>query len=374
MHINLKRLNVLILMTALLFFTGCIPELTNSAEWTNGSSAKNVIFIIGDGMGFEQVKAAGMYANGKPGTLSFETMPYNGQVTTYAADNAVTDSAAGATAMATGVKVNNGVISMKIPGDGVELRTMLEHYKEKGKAVGLVSTTHISHATPAAFGAHEPSRGNYAQIIEDYLNQTKPEVLMGGAKFITPSAASDAGYTVVTDRQELLALDTDKVKQLSGQFGNDNLPYEYDGIGNLPHLSDMVVAAIGILDNDPDGFFLMIESGKIDHAGHANNLKQNIFETIELSNAVEKTLEWSNGRKDTLLIVTADHETGGLKVTETNPAKTKFPKVEWKTTGHTSINVPIYAWGVGAEQFSGVMDNTDFFLMIIDPLVISAVK
>jgi alkaline phosphatase len=363
-------MNALTLTTALLFFTGCIPGLTNSAKSTNASAAKNVIFIIGDGMGFEQVKAAGMYASGAAGTLSFESLPYKGQVTIYSADDSVTDSAAAGTAMATGVKVNNGVISMKIPGDSSELKTMLELYKKKGKAVGLVSTAFISHATPAAFGAHEPARGNYKEIIKDYLTQTKPDVLLGGAKHITPSAASDAGYTVVTNRKGLLALDTDKVTRLSGQFGKNHMPYEYDGIGKLPHLSDMAMVAIDILDNDPDGFFLMIEAGRIDHAGHGKNIKRNIFEMIELSNTVKKTLQWAKGRKDTLLIVTSDHETGGLRVIESDPAKNKFPKVEWKLGGHTNVNVPVYAWGVGAEEFAGVMDNTDFFLMITDPLVI----
>jgi alkaline phosphatase len=374
MRTTLKRISVLTLTTALLFLTGCVDAAAKSLTPASAAPAKNVILIIGDGMGFEQVKAAGMYASGAAGTLSFESLPYKGQVSTYSADEPVTDSAAAGTAMATGIKVDNGVISMKIPGDSSELKTMLEHYKEKGKAVGLVSTAFISHATPAAFGAHEPARGNYKQIINDYLTQTKPDVLMGGAKAITPSAASDAGYTVITDRKSLLGLDTDKVTQLSGQFGKNHMPYEYDGIGKLPHLSDMAMVAIDILDNDPDGFFLMIEAGRIDHAGHGNKLERNIFETIELSNTVAKTLKWAKGRKDTLIIVTADHETGGLKVTESDPAKNKFPKVEWKTDGHTGVNVPVYAWGVGAEEFAGVMDNTDFFLMITEPLVMTVTK
>lgn len=355
----------------MLFVTGCISELTNSVGQTSDSPAKNVIFFIGDGMGFEQVKAAGIYANGEAGTLSFESLPYKGQVSTYSANEPVTDSAAAATAMATGVKANNGVISLKIPGDSSELKTMLEYYKEKGKAVGLVSTAYISHATPAGFGAHEPARGNNKQIIEDYLSQTKPDVLLGGAKYIAPSQAVDAGYTVVTDRKGLLAVDTDNVTQLSGQFGEDHMPYEYDGVGDMPHLSDMARIAIDILDNDPDGFFLMIEAGRIDHAGHKNQLERNILETIELSNTVEETFDWAKQRTDTLLLVTADHETGGLSVTEENPTKNSFPQVEWKTGGHTSVNVPVYAWGVNAEQFSGVMDNTDFFLMITDPLILS---
>ncbi len=131
-----------------------------------------MIFLIGDGMGFEQVKAGGMYANGQVGTLSFELFPYNGELTTYSADSAVTDSAAAATALATGVKVNSGVISMAIPGDGSELETLLEYFKVRGKSTGLVTTTTMTHATPASFGAHEFSRQMYEQIADDYRLQS----------------------------------------------------------------------------------------------------------------------------------------------------------------------------------------------------------
>ena len=125
---------------------------------------KNVILLIGDGMGFEQVKAAGMYLNGAAGTLSFEALPYQGQLTTYSANSSVTDSAAAGTALATGFKVNNGVISMAFPGDGRELRTSLEYYQLLGYRTGLVTTTYITHATPATFGAHEPSRDNLRPV------------------------------------------------------------------------------------------------------------------------------------------------------------------------------------------------------------------
>ena len=238
-----------------------------------GAPPKNVIFLIGDGMGFEQVRAAGMYLNGVEGTLSFEYLPYQGQVTTYSADSSVTDSAAAATAMATGTKVDNGVISMAIPGDGSELETLLEYFRDQGKSTGLVTTTYITHATPAAFGAHEPSRGNTAQIASDYLNQTRPNVLFGGgANGIDPSSAQNAGYTVVTDALEMFDLDTTMENMVSGQFGSGYMPYELDGLGDLPHLSEMTVTALDILDNDPDGFFLMVEGGRIDHAGHANDI------------------------------------------------------------------------------------------------------
>jgi len=320
---------------------------------------RNVIFLIGDGMGFEQVKAAGMYLNGGPGTLSFESLPYQGELTTYAANASVTDSAAAATAMATSHKANNGVISMAYPGDGRELETLLEYSRDRGKSTGLVTTTYMTHATPAAFGAHEPSRGNTSNIAGDYLNQTRPNVLLGGgSNGMSIASAAAAGYTVVTDKAGMTALDTDTVTMVSGQFGSSHLPYELDGLGALPHLSDMTTTALDILDNDADGFFLMVEGGRIDHACHDNDIARSIHETIEFANSVQVAMDWAAGRTDTLILVTADHETGGLTVLGGGGL---YPLAWWSTGGHTSANVPIYAWGLNADMVSGVLDNTDLF-------------
>ena len=328
-------------------------------------SPTNVIFCIGDGMGFEKVKAASMYAQGKTGTLSFEAFPYQGEVTTHSADSLITDSAAASTAMATGLKVDNGVISTALPGDGSELYTLLECFKDQGKSTGLVSTTFITHATPAAFGAHEPKRGNLAEIAEDYLNQTRPNVLLGGGgNGMAEEAAEAAGYTVVTNRNELLSLKAENVERVSGQFGDTNLPYEFDGLGDLPHLSEMTATALKILTKNPTGFFLMIEGGRIDHAGHSNDIERNVYETLEFSRTVQVAFDWAKGREDTLIIVTADHETGGLEVLENNGMGI-FPTVSWSTGGHTTTNIPVYGWGANAACISDVMDNTDFFNLVM---------
>jgi alkaline phosphatase len=335
---------------------------------------RNVIVLIGDGMGFEQVSAAGMYAYGMPGTFSFESFLHQAEVTTYSANSPITDSAAAATAIATGHKVNNGVISMAIPGDGSELETMLEYFSYRGKTTGLVTTTYMTHATPAAFGAHEPSRNNLPQIADDYLNQTRPNVIFGGgANGLTIPDAIAAGYTVVTDRAEMQALDPDTVTLASGQFGTTYLPYEYDyfigiddGYDTLPHLSEMTTTALDILDADPDGFFLMVEGGRIDHACHNNDIARCVFETIEFAAAVDEVIDWATGHDDTLILVTADHETGGLTVLENN-GQGNFPTVSWSTTGHTGVNVPLYAWGANAELVYGEMDNTGLFNVVTIP-------
>lgn len=252
---------------------------------------------------------------------------------------------------------------MAIPGNGAELEMALERLRDQGKSTGLVTTTYLTHATPAAFGAHESSRTNYDEIAGDYLAQTRPDLLFGGgANGLTLEAAQAAGYTVVIDRAEMLTLNTATITMTSGQFGDTHLPYEYDGLADLPHLSEMTEIALEILDNDPDGFFLMVEGGRIDHAGHINDIQRNVCETIEFANAAAKVIGWSQGRTDTLILVTADHETGGLTVLGDN-GQGEWPTVSWSTTHHTGVNVPIYGWGPNAEVLAGVMDNTDLFDM-----------
>lgn len=350
---RVKNLIIISLFVLLAVVSGC------------ATSSKNIILCIGDGMGLEQVRAASIYSNGEEGTLCFEGFPYKATMTTHSADSAVTDSAASATAMATGHKVNNKVLSMQIPGDGSELQTLLEHFKQNGYAVGLVTTTSITDATPAAFAAHEPDRyKNRDDITADYLTQTKPNVLFGaGAHGMTAQAAKDAGYIVVNNLTELRKLNTEQVSMVSGQFGED-IPYETQWASGLPHLSQMTKTALAILDNDPDGFFLMLEGGKIDGAGHENNLANAIGETIEFANAVQTILNWAEQRDDTLLLVTADHETGGLKVIKNN-GKGKLPEVSWSSKDHTAVKVPVYAWGKRAGLFTGPMDNTDIHRKII---------
>lgn len=331
---------------------------------------RNIVFLIGDGMGFEEVRAARLYSVGVSGTLFFETFPYKSQVTTFSANNNVTDSAAAATAIATGRKVDNGVIS--VDSNGQALETILEHCKDNGKSTGLISTTYITHATPAAFGAHTANRNSYGVIAGDYLELTRPNILLGGGgNGMTPVSAQAAGYTVVTDYNAMLAPETVQSTMVSGQFGESHLPYEYDyeigadlGYDSYPHLSEMTEFALAVLNHDPDGFFLMVEGGRIDHAGHENNIARNIYETLEFNNAVQIVYDWAQLHPDTLILVTADHETGGLEVTGDN-GQGSFPTVFWRTTGHTGVSVPIYAWGVNAEMVSGTLDNTDLYSIAI---------
>lgn len=337
------------------FFVFLIIATLPGPLWADVRSPRNVILFIGDGMGPEHIRAARLY-HGQ--ALSFESFPYAGKMTTRSANNAVTDSAASATAMSTGFKVDNGVISRSTPGDGSDLETLVEYFTALNKRTGLVTTAYLTHATPAAFGAHAANRLDIDAIAYDYLYHTRPYVMLGGGKNgLSRTEALAAGYNIVSNRDELMQYRYSSTGRLMGLFGITHLPYELDGVGNLPHLSEMVLSALELLDDEPNGFFLMIEGGRIDHASHVNDIALSIFETVELSNSVEIALSWARGRTDTLIIVTADHETGGLELLESPPVG-EVPRVAWSTTGHTARDVNYYAWGFGASEIESQIDNT----------------
>jgi alkaline phosphatase len=322
------------------------------------TAPKHVILFIGDGMGPEEVKAAGMYANGEAGTLFFERFPVQTVVITDNAGGTVTDSAAAGTAISTGRKVNNSVLSKAIPGDGSDLETMLEYYQKRGKSTGLVTTSFITDATPAAFASHADKRGDFNDIVADYLHVYRPNVLMGGNRHIKADEARKAGYTVVTNRDEFFGLDTN-VALAAGLFGKKGtMPYLTDpNSGKYPGISEMTIMSIKLLERDPDGFFLMVEGGNIDHAGHVNKLLENVSETMAFDEAVAAAMEWAKDRKDVLIVVAADHETGGLTVVQNN-GKGNLPGVTWANKKHSGAPVPLYAWGKGAVRLALVQDNT----------------
>lgn len=344
-----KRVGLVALTTSC-----CCLALALSAQ-----TPKNVILFVGDGMGFEHVKAA-RYYNGAP--LSFETLPAQGRLTTRAANNPVTDSAAAATAMATGFKVNTGVISVALPGNGSALETTLEYFKKQGKSTGLVTTSYLTDATPGAFGAHESSRTSTSAIGMDFLTQTQPNILFGGGGNGLEGATAEAtGYQVAVDKAGFEALNPASA-QLCAAFGTGYMPYEEDSLPSgtypYPHLREMVAKALDALEHNPNGFFLLVEAGRIDHAAGTGTLAEMIHETLELSRSVQVATNWIGSRTDTQLIVLADHETGGLTVTTDNGTG-NLPGVTWSSAySHTAADVPVYAFGVDAGRVVSMLDNT----------------
>jgi len=309
-------------------------------------------------MGPEQIRA-GAYYLGR--ALVFSSFPTHASIATRSADSAVTDSAAAATAIATGVKVGNGVLSRLIPGSGENLETILEREGRDGKLTGLATTTYVTHATPAAFGAHQATRTAYDGIASDYLNSSRPNILLGGgANGLDDAEATAAGYTVVKTLTELQNLPGSSSPRVAGLFGTGFLPYEADGgphAASYPDLADMTTLALRLLENAENGFFLMVESGLIDQAAHANNAGRMVGEVAVLDRAVSVALAWAADKTDVLIIVTADHETGGIESVSDNGAG-QVPAITWTTTGHSARDVDLYAAGYRAERLTTVNDNT----------------
>ncbi|UCF00321.1 MAG: alkaline phosphatase [Planctomycetota bacterium] len=332
---------------------------------------KNVILCIGDGMGLGQVVLARMKAAGLYGKLYMERMPVTGIVRTHSADSLVTDSAAAGTALAAGVKTMNGMLSMG--PDGKKYQTVLELAKKKGMRTGLVATSSITHATPAAFGSHVKSRGMQDKIAE-HLLANKINVLLGGGrgyflpKSNTDSARTDernliseaetAGYSYIQTAEELRSA---QGPYLLGLFQVGPLVTE----SPEPTLGELMKKAIEVLNDrkrglfgKSKGFFLMVEGSQIDWACHDNNADNTVKELLCFDEAIECALEFALRDKHTLVVVVADHETGGLTVKGGNLECSELD-IDWATTGHTGLPVPIYAFGPRADIFSGVYDNTE---------------
>lgn len=353
----------------------CITVILLSLVQCGAYAARNVILMIGDGMGFQHVNAAGYYLNGASGTLCFEPY-YKCSVVTSCLDSTahpITDSAAAASAIATGNKVNYLTISQS--PTGTPYQTILEIAKTMGKRTGLVTTDPITRATPAGFAAHDPDRNNLIAIGNDYLNSSRPDVMMGGggtmaggSSFFSTAqitAAQSLGYQTAYNRNQMNAVSS-SANRVLGLFTTNEMTYEYDRPANTnePHLSEMASKALSLMDTDTDGFFLMIEGAKVDYGAHANDITRTTMEVVEFNNTVQTVLNWMQGRSDTLLIVTADHETGGL--TATNNGKGSFAGATWSSLDHTAANVPLYAYGadtglVTAFIQNGSIDNTNIF-------------
>lgn len=328
------------------------------------SKAKNVIFMIGDGMGLSQITAARIRTRGADGRLYMDRMPIAGLVTTHSANRLVTDSAAAGTALATGHKTLNGMIS--ISPEGKRLTTILEVAKKRGLSAGLVVTSTITHATPACFASHVVSRKDEATIAV-HLLENKVDVLLGGGKeFFIPSSspgskrpdernlieeAEKDGYLFVQTREEL-----DKVQKgpVLGLFQLGALKTEPPE----PTLAEMTKKAINLLKYNQKGFFLMVEGSQIDWACHNNNTDETIRQTVLFDQAVKEAIDFALQDKETLVIVTADHETGGMGINGGSLDGIKLD-VGWTSGKHTATTVVLYAFGPTAEKFTGLHDNTD---------------
>jgi alkaline phosphatase len=349
------------------------PAQKDHLPLVKGGKARNVILLIGDGMCTATIAAARIRATGTGGVLHMDRMPVSGFVCTSAANALVTDSASSATAMATGHKTNNGMIGMS--PDGRPLPTVLQRARDKKKSTGLVASSSITHATPAGFAAHVMSRSEEPRIAE-HLIANRVNVLLGGGKgFFIPSTepgskradgldligqAKADGYLFVDNRSDLMRSDH---PFLLGLFRLEALT----GAESEPSLPEMTAQAVRILSRNKSGFFLMVEGSQIDWANHDNDLNRSQTQLLWFDLAVKTALDFAVRDGKTLVIVTADHETGGMAITGGNLDGTDL-KVGWVSGSHTGGPVPLYAFGPGALNLAGFRDNTDIAKVIAQVL------
>jgi alkaline phosphatase len=315
----------------------------------------NIILFIGDGMGLAHIYAA-MTANG--GSLFLQNFIHCGFSKTYSASSYITDSAAGGTALSSGVKTYNGAIGVDANKNSVE--TILEKAEKKGLATGLVSTSAINHATPASFIAHQASRGSYEDIAADFLKTDIDVFIGGGTKSFEKRKDSinlsnelkKKGYQVLYKMEDIQKVKSGKLAGLTAD--EHNAPFSERGEMLVPATE----TAINLLSQNKKGFFLMVEGSEIDFLAHKNHATGVIQETLELDRSIGAALAFAAKNRNTLIIVTADHETGGMTLTGGNN-KTGDVTAKFSSTDHTGICVPIFAFGPGAEQFTGFMENTE---------------
>lgn len=345
---------------ALSFLFSCQNEEIPSSD---DKGVKNIIFLIGDGMGVTQVYAAMDHAEN---SLIMEKAEFAGLSKTNSISHKITDSAAGGTALATGTKTANGVIGQDTAGN--VLKNIVEYAEDYGLSTGLVSTSSITHATPASFIAHEKSRNNYEAIAADFL-ATDIEVFIGGGwnHFASREdgqnlveSLEQKGYSVVRTIEEVEASEADK---LAGLLAEGHLPPAAEGRGDM--LPIATNKALDILSRSEEGFFLMVEGSQIDWGGHANDIDYVVSETIDFDNAVRVAVDFAKNNPGTLVVVTSDHETGGLTMPSMEDDYT-VTAPHFATGGHSAVMVPVFSYGEGAEHFSGILDNTDFFPIFME--------
>ncbi|MDP2089600.1 MAG: alkaline phosphatase [Flavobacteriaceae bacterium] len=330
-------------------------EVKSYNDQSTTQKPTNVIFMIGDGMGVAQIYA-GMTAN--KGHLFLNNFKHIGFSLTYSSEDYITDSAAGGTAMACGVKTYNAAIG--VDNDKKPVKTILEKAVEKKMGTGLVSTSAITHATPAAFIAHQPHRNMYEDIAADFLETDIDVFIGGGYDHFTKrkdgrnlvSELEKKGYIVLQDMHSIEHFNSGKLAGLTAPEHNERVSVRKD------MLQTSTQTALNLLSQKKKGFFLMVEGSQIDWGGHANDITYIVEEMLDFDKAIGVVLEFAANNKNTLVIVTADHETGGLTLNKGNMADGSMI-AEFTTGSHTGVMVPVFAFGPGANQFTGVMENTD---------------
>jgi alkaline phosphatase len=320
---------------------------------------KNIILFIGDGMGLSQVTAGKVVK----GTLEMERCPVTGFSTTWPAGSLVTDSAAAATALSTGVKTRNGALG--VTTDDQPLKNVIEYAEEKGKSTGVAVSCALTHATPAGFIVHVSARGQSEKIASQIAGSAVDVLFGGGLNHFNPT---NNPSLPVLQKKMTVALTAEEFRRLGTPEKAAAILYPVHppyAAQREVSLKELTQKAIEILSQDPDGFFLMVEGSQIDWAGHKNDGTNVVSEVVDFDNAVGAGLDFAEKNDETLVIITADHETGGFAVLGGSVENKTADKTGFVHGNHTASMVPVFAYGPGSTAFSGVLDNTDIGKTII---------
>ena len=378
--INTKSLLFIFSITLSLVLVPAVSKISTADNFLADNNNLNVILLIGDGMGFEHVQIAEWVELGTSGSFDFRNLTAFASMTTYSADDAVTDSAASATAIACGIKTDNGYLGVDPATNPVQ--NIVEVAQSMNKSTGLISTATVVHATPAGFYAHHTSRYDYTTIAQQMIDSGVDIILGGGEQYFTDKIDDlvSQGYSMVYNRDELLDETSNKIV---GLFDSSYMDLERTRNYTLtPSITEMTQSALAKLSTNENGFFLMVEGAQIDLEAHDHNTVNVVLETIAFTEAVTAALAFAEGRDDTIVIVTADHETGGLVIQDENlnstlpaekateeekralrVARADMLTVAWTSTYHTADNVPFYAYGdfFTSMENGSIIDNTDVF-------------
>ncbi len=373
-------------------FIETLPEgkpLSQKAIIPIKNKPKNIILLISDGMSLTQVSTYRLLKGGPNERIAVDKFPVSGIVLTHSENAIVTDSASSATAFSTGRKTNNGALGLD--KDNKILENFTEIINRYGYVSSLISTSEITHATPAAYASHVDLRWKTDEISLQMMESNVMTILGGGRHFFLPEDLGgkrsdglnlleqmESSRTVMTEKKELDSFDYSNLGKVVGLFADEALRDKEKPENHVfePSSSEMLNFAINrsekFNENGCKGFFIMLEGSQVDWAGHANDLNYLKREMQDFDEAVELALDYATQNPDTLVIATADHETGGLLIESSSPTDYTAPEVKFSfNTGigygsPTGVPVPVYAYGPGSENFTGTLDNTDIFYAMLE--------
>ena len=355
------------------------------------NKAKNIILLISDGMSLTQVSSYRLLKGGPNERIAVDTFPVSGIVLTHSKDAIVTDSASSATAFSTGKKTNNGALGLD--QDNQILENFTEKIDKYGYVSSLISTSEITHATPAAYASHVDLRWKTDEISLQMMDSDVMTILGGGRHFFIPEEMGgkrsdevnlleeiESSHTILTKKSDMDSFDHSNKGKVVGLFADEALrdAETPDNHSLEPTSSEMLGFALKrseqFTSDGCKGFFVMVEGSQVDWAGHANNLDYLKREMQDFDKAVKTALDFAKSNQETLVIATADHETGGLLIEPATPTNYTSPEVKFSfNTGigygsHTGVPVPVYAYGPGSENFTGTLDNTDIYYAMVEAL------